>query len=72
MLFSVLFGRIITKSTEAILFRFFSDEDTCFVTRDVLGMGAGADPGYFVTGLNCGKAAMVIRGSGGKAPRKIF
>ena len=40
MLFSVMFGRIITKSTKAILFDFFSDEDTCFVTRDVLGMGA--------------------------------
>ena len=33
---------------------------------------AGADPGYFVTGLNCGEAAMVIGGSGGEAPGKIF
>ena len=33
---------------------------------------AGADPGYFVTGLNCGEAAMVIRGSVGEAPGKIF
>ena len=34
--------------------------------------GPGADPGYFVTGLNCGEAAMVIGGSGGEAPGKIF
>ena len=43
MLFSVLFVRIITKSTKAVLFGFSSDEDDedmGFVTRDVLGMGA--------------------------------
>ena len=40
MLFSVLFVRIITKSTKAVLFGFSSDEDIGFVTRDVLGMGA--------------------------------
>ena len=43
MLFSVLFVRIITKSTKAVLFGFSSDEDDedmGFVTKDVLGMGA--------------------------------
>ena len=40
MLFSVLFERIITKSTKGVLFGFSSDEDMGFVTRDVLGMGA--------------------------------
>ena len=37
---SVLFVRIITKSTKAVLFGFSSDEDIGFVTRDVLEMGA--------------------------------
>ena len=40
MLFSVLFVRIITKSTKGVLFGFSSYEDMGFVTGDVLGMGA--------------------------------
>ena len=40
MLFSVLFVRIITKSTKGCLFGFSSDEDICFVPGDVLRMGA--------------------------------